>query len=367
MAIEGDDDVTVTDQNVLSPEEQALEDQMRADGDGNPDDDGKPAPAKAPEPKKPTKPAAKGAAPAKPAAGKPQGEKPEGEGDGPEGEGEGAADVAGKNKMVPHAALHETREELKAARAAMAAKDAEHTATMAKAMDRFEKTLAAFAPKPPEEKVEPVPDFETDPAGWISHTMKAQGKTLEEVQGELTTLRQEKAQRSEQDQQVAVVRGVMDYAVNLENQFKAVTPDYDAASAFLIESRKGELADMGYDQNQVDQMIYVERLTIAAQAQQQKKNPAEIVYNLAKRRGYQAKAALVEEEEGEEEAPAQPAQEASRERLATAQKGRTQDQGLSGARGNAPSPLTAQRLLELPDAEFDKLVNTPEGRALLGA
>lgn len=349
-------DATVTDPNAFSAEEQALFDQMQQDGDGNPADDGKPA-APAPKPEKPAKPAA---------AAKPEGEKGTGEGDGNK-DGKPGDDTT-NNKMVPHAALHETRLELKEAREAAAKREEEHKAEMAKAMDRFEKTLAAFAPKKEEPKPEPVPDFETDPAGWIAHTMQTQGKSLEAVQTELATLKQEKAKAAETSKQQAAVKEIFDYAVEQEKTFKASNPDYDDASKFILESRQTELAFMGYTPQQIAEMINVERLTIAHQAKQQGKNPAEIVYNIAKSRGYAKKAPdpLPGEGEGGGGGKQPTAEEVARQRLDAAQKGRQQDQGLSGANGNAPSPLTAQRLLELPDAEFDRLVHTPEGRALLG-
>jgi len=365
MKTEGDDDVNVTDQDTLSAEDLALEAQMRADGDGNPDDDGKKPAPPAPAPKKVNK-TTKQAAPKQPA--KVDGEKTDGDADeGDQGDGGEGGDAGdGKTKMVPHQALHETREELKAARLALTKQQEESAATLAKAMERFEKTLQAFAPKKEEPKPEPVPDFETDPAGWIAHQMTTTGKKLDEVEGELKTLRAEKAEQGEVEKSRGVVKAIFDYAVAQENDFKAKTPDYDDASKFLIQGRQAELAAMGYDKQQVSEMINIERLTIAHRAKEQGKNPAEIVYNIAKTRGYVAKAPETEEEDEEEVDQGQQQQQQNLQRLDNTKKGRQQDQSLSGSRGNAPSPLTAQRLLEMSEADFDKFVNTPEGRALMG-
>lgn len=347
------DEVNVTDQDSLSAEEIAQLAEMEA-GDKSSDNGELPVPPK-PAPKK--KPAPKASNQPLPAA--------EGEGAG-EGEGDGDADGQGdgnRSRMVPHQALHEAREELKAQRAAMAKEQEAHKAEMARAMERFEKTLAAFAPKPPEVKPEPVPDFDTDPAGWIAFKMKDGDKKLEEVQTELKGLREEKAQRVEQDKNRSVVNEIMGYAVAKENAFKTANPDYDEASAFLRKNRIEDLAEMGYPAEQIPQIIQTEILTVAAQAKQSGKDPAAIVYAMAKRAGYQKKAAAADDDGGAGDGGQK---QDGKEKLETVRKGSEASVGLSGARGNAPSPLTAQRLLEMSEADFDKAVNTPEGRALLG-
>lgn len=348
MADNTADDVNVTDQESLTTEEKALLDQMEKDGDGAGDDGGAPPLTQQKQSKVPKAPKA----PKQPVQ---SAEAEEEVSEEVEEEGE-AAQVG---KTVPLAALHESRTQTKALRDELKQSQDAHKAEMAKAMDRFERAIAAFAPKPPEPVVEKVPDFETDPAGWIAHTMKSTGKELEDVRKELKTLQDDKAQKVEQDKQTSVIRGIMDYAVTKENEFKAANPDYDEASAFLINSRKEELADLGYPEAQIMQMIQGEKLTIAAQAKEQGKNPAELVYNIAKRRGFQKKVPAAGDGNGQ-----QPQDDKAR--IETVRKGTEHGTGLSGARGNAPSPLTAQRLLELSEADFDKAIQTPEGRALLG-
>jgi hypothetical protein len=362
MHIEGDDDVNQTDQDTLSAEEMALEAQMRADGDGNPEDDGKPVvPEKPAKPAKPAKAATKAGAAAKPEG---EGEEEEGE-EGAEGAVEGADGKGAKKGTVPHAALHEERELRKQAQAALIKTQEEHAAQMTKAMERFERALQAFAPKEPVPEPVKVPDFETDPAGWIAHTMQSQGKSLEQVQGELKAMKdeREKAQtaNTENAKNQAVVKEIFDYAVEKENVFKAANPDYDAASAFLLQSRKEELAELGYPEKQIAEMINVERLTIAHQAKQNSKDPAEIVYNLARRRGYAKKETPAADGQQQQQQPT------GAERIEAARKGTEQAQGLGGERGTPANGLTAARLLEMSDAEFDRAMATKEGRALMGS
>jgi len=158
------------------------------------------------------------------------------------------------------------------------------------------------------------------------------------------------------------VKEIFAYAVEKENEFKSKTPDYDEASKFLIQSRNEELAELGYEPDQVKQMIDVERLTIAAQAKAQGKNPAELVYNIAKRRGFTAKAP-----DGEKAATEGAPPVTSEQKIDAAKKGAEYATSLSNGRGNLPPGLTVQRLLEMSEADFDRAMQTPEGRALMGS
>jgi hypothetical protein len=82
----------------------------------------------------------------------------------------------------------------------------------------------------------------------------------------------------------------MGYAITQEKAFIAATPDYNDASIFLLQSRKDELSDLGYNDAQCQEIINNERLAIASQCKQNGTNPAEAVYKIAKRRGYALKA-----------------------------------------------------------------------------
>lgn len=344
-------DINENDQDSLTADEQALLKQMESD-EGTDDGAGDPPPPPPPAAAKPKGNKAKAPAPAA---------KADGEGDG-EGEGEGAAPDPARQKMVPHAALHEERLARQAADKRL--EEAEKRFQTLEA--RTNLILEKLVPKEPEVKPEPIPDFETDPAGWIAHTMKSTGKELEDVKKELTTLREEKAQKTEQDKNTSVVRSIMDYAVTKENEFKAITPDYDEASVFLMESRKDELTELGYSEAEIVQMIQGEKLTIAAQAKQQGKNPAELVYNIAKRRGFAKKAAPPPlDADGQQDGDKGGA--TSAQKLEAARRGTEHAGSLSDTRGNAPSPLTVQRLLEMSEAEFAKAIETKEGKALLGS
>lgn len=337
------EDINVTDQDTLTAEELKLLSDNEAAGDEGVE--GASASAKVEEPEK--KPA--------PAAAKVEGDK----GSAQTAEEIAAAAEAAKGKSddgktVPLAALHESRAEIKRLRDERAA-DAERFATLEK---RTNLILEKLVPKEPEVKPEVIPDFEIDPTGWIAGTMKATGKDLEAVKTELTALRQEKAARDETDKNRGTINDIMNYAVSKENEFKAVTPDYDAASAFLLTSRKEELEEIGKTPAEIQQIIQLEKLSIANDCKTTGKNPAQAIYNIAKKRGYKAPDPV---------ADAAAAAEIGKDKLETTRKGTEHGTSLTGTRGNAPSPLTAQRLLEMSEAEFAKAIQTPEGRALMGS
>lgn len=350
-------EVNITDQDELSADELAQMAEMEAaDGPGGQEEIVQQPQQQRQQPRKPQTAQAQPKKPAAAAAAPKDGEE------GAEGEGEGEGD--GRQRMVPHGALHEERQARRQERAEFEARLKTAEETNAKIMDRFEKFVAAIQPKAPEPEAPKEPDFQEDPAGWIKFQMEDKGKTIEELRKEISELKTGNQQRTEVESRQATIRDVMNYAVAKENDFKAKTPDYDAASDYLVESQRFELELNGLTADQVEQQIQFARLSIAAAAKQKGTNPAELIYQMAQKRGYKPQQDAEGEGGGEQQQQQQrPSAEA---RLAAARKGQQQSGGLSGARGNAPAGLTVQALLEMSDAEFDEATSTPEGRKLMG-
>lgn len=359
---------TGSDQDSLTAEESAALGEMEKDnGEGLPEEDLNLAEGA-------SKPVAK-----KPAAKAESEEESEGA---EEGAGEGGKGQEGvKGKPLPPealAAVRIEREEKKTLREALkTAEDArkasdERFSTLEK---RTNLILEKLVPKEEAAKPEVIPDFETDPAGWIAGTMKATGKSIQEIQTELAAGRQEKAQQTEQQKQQEVVRGVISMAAASEREFLAANPDYNDAGAFLQTVRVSQLEAIGYNAEEVQAIIQQEKFAIASKAQAAGKNPAEIVYNIAKTMGYAKKAKPAEGQgdgggngggNGQGNGHDAAAAAAAKEKLRAASEGREQSASLSDARGQGPSPLTAKRLLEMSEAEFAAAMETDEGKALMG-
>jgi len=319
------------DQNALTAEEQALldGDAANTETDAGLVDANKPAETSA-----------------TPKADAPAGSDAEGEKDAKTGSDKEA-------KHVPLAALQESRAEIKRLKdEAKAEKEARLLLEQ-----RTNLILERLTPKPEEPKPEVIPDFETDPAGWIAGTMRATGKTLEQIQGELAARKTKDAEAERQQANTNAVNDIISKAAAQEVEFKKTAPDYDDAGAFLLQSRIDELKEIGYDDKQIMGIVSNEKLAIAQKALADGKNPAAVVYAMAKRRGYAPKKA---------DAAPDPAKLAT-EKIAALGKGQEQAQSLSGTRGQGPSPLTAARLLEMSEADFAKFMDTPEGRAAMGA
>jgi hypothetical protein len=74
------------------------------------------------------------------------------------------------------------------------------------------------------------------------------------------------------------------------NAESGASPTYNEASAFLISQRRAELAATGaYNPLQITQPIQQEAIGLSAQALQAGRNPAQVVMDVAKARGFAPK------------------------------------------------------------------------------
>lgn len=255
-----------------------------------------------------------------------------------------------KPRMVPHAALHEEREARKAAekRAAMLE---ERTGLILEALRTG--TLGGAQAAPQAQTAAPaLPDYKADPQAHVL------GR-LERTDQAVTTLAQLLMGQQQETQQKGAAEGAWGRARMLEDQFRAQTPDHDAAMAHLKRTRHEILAAMGVsDAMQRERQIAFELQHIAQVAAHENQNPAEMLYTMAQATGYQRA--------GSTPSHAAPSGDAAA-RIAAAAAGQRQAGALGTVRGTGPVPLTAARLIEMSDAEFARAIATPEGRALLGA
>jgi hypothetical protein len=270
------------------------------------------------------------------------------------GEGEVAPEdgqTTQRQSMVPHAALHEAREKERAAVAR--ATEAERKAQVLE--ERTNLILQRFAaPQPATQPQQPstpeIPSFDQDPAGHILGQVRQQGAILGELVQAVTG-------QSRQAEAQAGVQQLTVRASAMEREFAAQNPDYDKASAHLFEMRRQELIAAGWDDPaEIQTMMVNEATGLAARALQQGRNPAAIVYELAKLRGYTT---------------APPPQEtngaaASAEQLRTIERGQQQSRSVGNLRGAGPAPMTAARLADLDPDEFLQWMGKKEGRALMG-
>lgn len=260
--------------------------------------------------------------------------EPEG-GDGGQTSAEHGADATGgdaeKNKTVPIHALHEERERRKALD--KRARDLE--IENAKFRERFS-ILEKLNGKGDEPKGPPKP--EDDIFGAFSHL----SQTVQSLQQKLA----EGEATSRQEGQVAqLVRHYQDDAA----QFTAKTPDFQEAYNFLIRSRAEELMALGYESHaDLEDALKNEEISIATLAFQKGKSPAEVIYGLAQMRGYK-------------KADPKAAAEA---KLDTIERGSGLNKSLSAAAGaSGDDEMTAERLLSMPNDEFETWCNKNPAKA----
>lgn len=156
-------------------------------------------------------------------------------------------------KMVPHQALHETREEAKELR---------------RQLQEMQRQLQAMQQPAVKEPEIVVPDPILDPEGF----KKFQIDQIKE--------RAARDQAVMQEQQLAA-RLYQD-----EQQFKAATPDFEPAVQFAVEHRKRELAFYGYAPEQIQAQVQADIRGLVQHATSKGENAAKMIYEYAKLRGY---------------------------------------------------------------------------------
>lgn len=289
----------------------------------------------------------------------------DGAGDGDTGaEGDGAAPATEgqpqRQGMVPHAAMHEERTRRQDVERQLAeerlARQEERRArqTLEERTNLILERFAAPQQQPTQAgpMLPEIPAFDQDPAGHILGQVRQQGAILGELVQAVTG-------QNRQNEAQAGVQQLTVRAAAMEREFAAANPDYDKASAHLFDMRRQELMAAGWsDPAEIHTMMVNEATGLAARALQQGRNPAEVVYQLAKLRGYNGAPAGGEAPGNGAQLPA-----AAEGQLRTIAAGQQQSRPV---RGSGPVPLTAARLAEMSPEEFSKMMQKKEGRDLMG-
>lgn len=247
-------------------------------------------------------------------------------------------------KTVPLGALHEERSRRKEAEKAMRSLR-EEFARVAGQLD----VLKGVAPQTP---VAPKPTVADAPI----ETLESNNQWIEEQKAEKRAL----AEFSEFRHHVSVA----------EAEFAAKTPDFQAAVDFLYAGRLAEMKAIGYpDQPFIDEygvrqpsageIVAQEAIGISSTAFQQRVNPAERFYALAKARGYTAKApdTTAEVTEGNRTAAAL---EKAADKLATIAKGQQAAKSLSSAGGASSDDIGLAALADMDMEEFERATANPK-------
>ena len=197
-----------------------------------------------------------------------------------------------------------------------------HGATQALAQTRQQlmqakRQLAEAQGKTPARPAIDIPDPSDDPMA----TLAAIRDLALSMQSEQATEAEREATETAQTQYISELKGAYEES---EQLFEAIQPDYRDAASHSVTNRTAELQVLGLTADAAKSAIYNELLRLTDASVQAGKSPAEVLYGLAKARGYAPKAAA---------APA-PAPGAA---LASVEAGQAAAKTLSTAGGRTPS------------------------------
>jgi hypothetical protein len=124
-----------------------------------------------------------------------------------------------------------------------------------------------------------IRDDDDDPIGDLAGIKQVLRKFMSERDAE-------KAMDTEAQQQQRQVNKIANAMSEAEDDFRDDHPDYDDAQKFYKEHRKGELEEMGYTGQALSRKLTADLFSLVSDAMQAGRDPAQAVYNLAKKRGF---------------------------------------------------------------------------------
>lgn len=230
----------------------------------------------------------------------------------------------------PHAenhrkALKQTREELKRIKREKAEAEEKTARELAEMREKFRLWTEAVSkqnePQPPK--------FEEDPANHLKQEHEMTKKELAEL----------RAWRQQQEQAYAQQAALSQFQQRLqadERAFAQENPDYDQAAQHVAQIWMNEFEIMGIPPEQMGQAYLFKAAQFANAAIRRGDSPAEAIYELAKRVGYQKK---------------QPEKPEAEKKIESIQKGQEASKSLGGGKPDADFSLDALKDMSPEDIE----------------
>lgn len=231
---------------------------------------------------------------------------------------------------------------------------------------------------------DPEPDPEKDIFGWVQWARRDRGRMMEQLQGH-----NQRTQATEQESAVATAY-TEDARIFGQNE-----PQFAPAYNYLMQSRAVELAQyfFGKDLGDGDQLtaqevtrikaaISAEERELVTEALRNRQSPAQRIFKLARARGFrpqqpgsggqrqpQPGQGQPQPQPGGQPTAAAPATPSVAAEIASIQRG-TRTPSLSSGGGSPVTPLTAEKLASMPQADFERMLERmteTQQRALFGA
>jgi hypothetical protein len=174
---------------------------------------------------------------------------------------------------------------------------------------------------------EELPDFNVDPEAYLKMKTEQMEQHLQELRERAEQEEQARARAAEEQNLLAHYR-------QSAADFSKTNTDFQEAYNYLLDLRGKELELMGITDPQTRaQVVRYEEMQLASMARDQGRNPAEVLYNLSKTRGFTGNVGQI----------VQPAIERGRQ----ASKGETSS-------GSGTSEENIESMLELSEEDFDE-------------
>lgn len=262
----------------------------------------------------------------------------------PEPEAEQPDEPQGKTRTVPHEALHRERK----LRQEAEQRERERAIEFARAEERLKIIEQAWEQQnQPTQPAAETPNPDTDPMGYLQHQLESERRAREALEKKFS---EQQGVTEQQRQQAQITQAYSTVA----RDFQSRTPDFTDAYQHLWKELDQDLADQGVsDPEARRRALMQDEMKFAHTLLAQNKNPAEVIYQWAKRRGYQGKAA---------EAPAdlQPEQQVELQA-----KRNQASRSLSESGGRPPSNVTLKDIASMDADEFRKATNGKNWEKLL--
>jgi len=153
-------------------------------------------------------------------------------------------------------------------------------------LEELQKKIAELTGKIEKATEAPPPDKTLDPLGYMTHQM-------EKLEAQLAAMKEAQEAAKTQSTQEQQAQAFMQHVRSQVEAFEKATPDYQEAYKHLMQTRTQDFKDLGMTDQQVAQNLANEEMMITQQAIKSGKNPAEMVYAMAKRYGFKAAPAKV--------------------------------------------------------------------------
>jgi hypothetical protein len=160
--------------------------------------------------------------------------------------------------------------------------------SMEETFQRFQQSLQQQHHLREQERLQQqIPSMDEDPVGHLTAT-----------QNIMMSYILDQAQKNQQSQQrmqesAQLNRMVYDYKTEAA-QYSKKTPDFNNAYEFFVQKKQEEYMERGYTPEEAHEMLIEDEIDIVARAKSQGQNPAERVYNVARKYGYQPQRSSLE-------------------------------------------------------------------------